>query len=71
MEPTQLSPRLVERQNNLDWRLYQNMLVTRLFEEALHSLGTRRENVGASFSRAEARKPSRWARAWQWKKAIL
>ena len=34
MESTQLT-NISDRQNSLEWRLYQNMLVTRLFEEAL------------------------------------
>ena len=34
MESTQLT-NISDRQNSLEWRLYQHMLVTRLFEEAL------------------------------------
>src|SRR5512132_3914987 len=33
MEPTQ-SPLGIDRRNNIEWRLYRDMLVTRLFEEA-------------------------------------
>ena len=33
MEPTQ-SPLDIDRQNSIEWRLYRDMLVTRLFEEA-------------------------------------
>src|SRR6185503_15049749 len=34
VESTQLT-NISDRQNSLEWRLYQHMLVTRLFEEAL------------------------------------
>ena len=59
-----------DQRNSIEWRLYTNMLTTRLFEEAL----VRWEHEGkhsAQLFRARGRKRLRWELAWRWKKATM